>query len=234
MEAQSLTGASGNQASRGTGGPRWDPASHETGSPSWDRMPRGNDKSQLGPKSREIGSPSWDRLPLHENSEEAARRSALLEAKPLHAGRHMLRRSHSTSLRCRVSPPPEIRNEINTSERENPRGAMDCEWAVPVGLVCFGGPVTGPSTRSPGSLAVAACDVPRGPSSITRPNAAACHEDLEAPANAYMMQRRDAPPEPCCWRNSANCDQVFTAGERRAPPTNTGLAPWHMQTISVG
>src|ERR1044071_6484231 len=68
----------------------------------------------------------------------------------------------------------------NQSERENPRGAMGCEWTVLVGLVYFGGPVTGPSTQSPGSLAVAACDVPRGRSSVPRPNAVACPEELAA------------------------------------------------------
>jgi hypothetical protein len=51
----------------------------------------------------------------------------------------------------RVSGWPAPRSEqIKFTRNEHPRGATRCEWAVLVSLVRFGGPVTGPSTRSPG------------------------------------------------------------------------------------
>jgi hypothetical protein len=72
--------------------------------------------------------------------------------------------------------PLRIRNESKKLRRERPCGAMHCEWVVPVVLVGYDEPVTGPSTVS------------RGPSCRRR---ARLRRDLEDAAAENRDDRND-------------------------------------------
>jgi hypothetical protein len=77
--------------------------------------------------------------------------------------------------------------ESKRSGRAHPRGAMHGEWAVLVHRVDSHGPVTGPSTRSPGLMAAAARADPRAPSSAFR--WVIHHRDHRAPTRTAARRR---------------------------------------------